>query len=78
MEDYKKVFARTVRKGTRLRIGYDPEEEKPWEATSRGNGHYFRSPEAVLAYCCGRGWISYGELDTLERQLLRIERDRAT
>lgn len=69
MQNYQEVLSRAVRKGTRFTIGYDPEEEKPWEVTSRGNGHYFRSLEAVLAYCWGRGWITAGEFEILERYL---------
>lgn len=71
MQDYEEVFRAPIRKGSTMSIRYAPEEVKPWGAVYRGCGHYFRSLEAVLAYCYGRGWIRAGDLDALERDLCR-------
>lgn len=72
MRDYKALFSRTVSKGKTFLIAHDPEEAKPWRVTYLGNGHYFRSLEAALAYCYGRGWIQSGEFSTLEAGLSKI------
>ena len=45
-----------------VEIGFSPTAAFPYCVQFRGNGHYFKTKTEALAYCYGRGWISYSRV----------------
>lgn len=68
-ERYATMYRQQIRRSNTLQIMFHPSEVLPWCAACKGVGHYFYTAEAVLAYCAGRGYISYGIVHDLAFQL---------
>lgn len=73
MQNYKTIIEIVPRKGTRVLIGYDPDEVKPWRVGYRDAGHYFGNLEAALAYCAGRRFVRYHLIDELAAEIIEAE-----
>ena len=76
MQNYETVKEIVPRKGTRVLIGFDPDEVQPWRVGCRGAGHYFNTVREALAYCAGRRFVQYHMIDELAEEMEKSVADQ--
>lgn len=66
---YRVVLAHKFGADRVFKIMCDARSVWPWCVEYHGNGHYFMSAREALAYAEGRGWINFGQRETLAAEI---------
>ena len=57
---------------------YAPFAVWPWCISYHGNGHYFQTVCETLSYAEGRGWVNFGERETIAKAVEKYIRGETT
>lgn len=67
--NYTLVYEHKLTTRKRFKIMRDPSAVWPWCIVRNGNGHYGLTVREVLVYAEGRGWINFGERETIAAKI---------